>query len=244
MKTGSSVRMGMFDYYRPTNTLECPICRVPLTEWLGGDGPCALLVWQQGIAAPIGQTTEEENKLAPSRREQFRLPPKFWICSYDCEVHCVKAECTAPDGTWAEVRISEASDLKSMLLANAAEEETPSTQPPDPEVIVEEIDHLLMEINSGASFEQYFVWTPVEQISRVVRYLELVGLSEVAELTRAAVQIAFPNGLPGSDEERERQVAQLDEVQTTKLIEFARSFTEHNERITDVLASYAHNTGN
>ena len=54
--------MGMFDYYEPDPALACPVCRAPLAGWQGKDGPCALLVWRQGVASPVDQAVPEESK--------------------------------------------------------------------------------------------------------------------------------------------------------------------------------------
>jgi len=99
-----------------------------------------------------------------------------------------------------------------------------------------------MEVNSGASFEQYFLWTPLEQIAHSVRMLEQAGLAEVAELTREAVRIAFPSGLPASDFDKETQAVRWDENQIKKMHELAKTFTRYNARIEKTVKDYAHKT--
>jgi len=138
--------------------------------------------------------------------------------------------------------ISEVLDLKAALLAGIRDDETVD-ETLDSETIHEDVDLLLMEVNSGASFEQYFLWTSVERISRIVDVLQRVGLPEVATLTDQAVEVGFPDGLPHSDDEKERQVAMFDGDQTSRLVELARQFTVHNAKIESALAALGKDTG-
>ena len=101
-----------------------------------------------------------------------------------------------------------------------------------------EIDHLMMEANSAASFEQYFRWASVEEIGRVVPALRTVGLSDVAELTEKAIHVAFPRGIPSTDEEK-ADLTEWSEAQEERLRELFPAFEEQNGRITNVLAAFA-----
>ncbi|MGE5181378.1 MAG: hypothetical protein ACM31C_04930 [Acidobacteriota bacterium] len=56
-----------------------PVCDVALQSWQGKDGPCELLVWQQGHGAPIDQECDPQWR-APDLGV-FRLPATFWIRS-------------------------------------------------------------------------------------------------------------------------------------------------------------------
>ncbi|MDB5390476.1 MAG: hypothetical protein JWM11_6122 [Planctomycetaceae bacterium] len=96
------MQMSMFDWYRPIGILECPVCHSPLREWQGKDGPCALYIWQQGVAAPVDQACEKECQGSSSLMEASRLPPTFTIYSDDCRRHFVAATCKSVDGTWQE----------------------------------------------------------------------------------------------------------------------------------------------
>ena len=86
--------MGMFDHYEPDPAVVCPYCGTELGDWQGKDGPCLLLVWRQGLAAPLGQAMDEESQLPNSGLQQFRLPVEFWFrfgdakCRF-CPVHVV-----------------------------------------------------------------------------------------------------------------------------------------------------------
>ena len=106
--------------------------------------------------------------------------------------------------------------------------------------LIYEIDQLVMEVNSGASFEQYFRWARLEEIARIVSQLESVGLSEVAQITREAISVAYPDGLPPMPAD-EVSLASWEgsEEQEDQLSELANQFAEHNSVITNKLADYA-----
>jgi hypothetical protein len=95
---------------------------------------------------------------------------------------------------------------------------------------------LSQEVNSGASFEQYFRWASVEEVSRVVDRLESLGLPEVAQLTRTAIDVAFPDGLPDSEEKNDP--TDWTEDQEERLSALADQFAEFNGRIINVLAAF------
>lgn len=106
--------------------------------------------------------------------------------------------------------------------------------------LIYEIDRLLTEVNSGTSFEQYFRWSRLEQIVRIVSQLETVGLTEVAQITREAISVAYPAGLPPIPND-EVSLSNWDgsEDQEDQLSELAGQFTEYNGIITNKLADYA-----
>lgn len=97
--------MSMFDWYRPSGSHDCPVCRVPLRQWQGKDGPCALYVWQQGIAMPIDQACDEECRGSDELMSAARLPDSFTIYSDDCGQHFVAASCRSADGIWTEMQV-------------------------------------------------------------------------------------------------------------------------------------------
>jgi hypothetical protein len=85
--------------------------------------------------------------------------------------------------------------------------------------LVYQVEMLSQEVNSGASFEQYFRWARVTRDSRILQYLKDLGLPEVCEIVERAIKAAFPDGIPEDDddydqcldwgEEQERQLASL-----------------------------------
>jgi hypothetical protein len=98
--------MSMFDCYKPAPELRCPVCQRFLGEWQGKDGPCGLLVWTEGLAAPIGQAVSEDLRLDEADLQRKRLPAEFVIYSYDCPEHYpVEADCQAYDGVWRSTKV-------------------------------------------------------------------------------------------------------------------------------------------
>ena len=102
--------------------------------------------------------------------------------------------------------------------------------------VVWEIEGLSQEVNSGASYEQYFRWRPVSEISTIVARLQKAGLPEVAKLTQRAIEIAFPGGIPKTDEEKDT-LTDWSEAQDSELQQLGDQFTEYNGRIGNVLAA-------
>jgi uncharacterized protein YbaR (Trm112 family) len=92
----------MFDWYQPVPELTCPVCRKPLREWQGTDGPNGLFLWRQGKTAPVEQLIEDaEVKLGSDQIAAIRLPPAFTIYCYDCGCPFpVEALCRVQNGTW------------------------------------------------------------------------------------------------------------------------------------------------
>lgn len=99
--------MGMFDWYRPKGIQRCPRCDVELKHWQSKDGPCGLLVWEQGQLAPVDQAVDEECRLEDDQLFEFRLPEQFEIYSYDCDKHGPAfAKCDCENGMWTKMEIT------------------------------------------------------------------------------------------------------------------------------------------
>ena len=131
--------------------------------------------------------------------------------------------------------------VRSICEAVSAARESEKPIKPDHQLIYD-IDYLLMEANSGASFEQYFRWASVEEIGRVVPGLRRVGLLDVAELTEKAIRVAFPKGIPSTDAEKSG-LTDWSEAQDESLRELFPALEDQNGRITNVLATFASKTG-
>ena len=105
--------MGMFDLYKPDPALGCPACGEPLRKWQGKDGPCSLLVWRQGVAAPVDQAVPEENRGDRSVIESLRLPREFEIYTGCCGGRFFAiALCGAPDGVWSTAVLETAANTR------------------------------------------------------------------------------------------------------------------------------------
>ena len=83
--------MGMFDEYIP-------------------DGPNGLMVWRQGVAAPIDQSIPDEDvRLEPEQLARFRLPEQFTIYTRCCSGRFwVEALCYASGETWSRTELGTA----------------------------------------------------------------------------------------------------------------------------------------
>ena len=102
----------MFDTYKPAQNLKCPVCGSALKEWQSKDGPCALFVWAEGVAGPIGQDADDMN-ISVSERKKRRLPDVFEIYSYDCNCPFpVSAICESKNGVWVSTKVVDLSNAK------------------------------------------------------------------------------------------------------------------------------------
>jgi hypothetical protein len=108
--------------------------------------------------------------------------------------------------------------------------------------IIYDVDYLLTEANSGASFEQYFRWASVDEIGRVKKALLAVDLGDIAQLYEQALQVAFPKGIPSTDAEKS-DLTEWSEEQDQALRELFPALEDQNGRITNVLAAYAKRVG-
>jgi hypothetical protein len=142
-----------------------------------------------------------------------------------------------------EMSTPENEDLVARVYTQALEARSDGRELNPPDTVIYEVEMLSQEVNSGASFEQYFRWASVEEIGRAVGRLEALGLAEVAQLTRTAIDVAFPDGVPASDEEKDDLTAWTED-QEERLSTLADAFEEFNGRIINVLAAfYRKNTG-
>ena len=96
----------MFDFYRPVPELHCPDCATPLKDWQGLEGPCLLLVWQQGQIAPVAHQVVEESRLGREVLATLRLPDEFDIYT-NCD-QCgrwIAARGRCLNGGWSESEV-------------------------------------------------------------------------------------------------------------------------------------------
>lgn len=100
-----------------------------------------------------------------------------------------------------------------------------------------ELEMLSQEVNSGASFGQYFRWAGLDEIARAPARLEELGLAALARLVRQAVAIAFPAGLPASEAEMDELTGWTPE-QEAELALLADEFSESNGLLCNALAAW------
>lgn len=104
--------------------------------------------------------------------------------------------------------------------------------------IIYDVNYLVMETNSGASYEQYFRWATPDEIGRVVNALRAVGLEEVAVLTEEAIGVAFPGGVP-ADPVTKEEATYWSEEQEELLNQLFAQLENCNGQITNALGRYA-----
>lgn len=136
-----------------------------------------------------------------------------------------------------EMSTAENEELVSRVYTQALQDRHGGRQLAAADLMVYHIEMLSQEVNSGASFEQYFRWASVEEISEVVGRLEALALSEVAKIVRRALDVAFPGGVPATDEEKS-ELTEWTEEQQELLATAASEFEQFNGRIIDVLAAF------
>jgi uncharacterized protein DUF4375 len=137
----------------------------------------------------------------------------------------------------AEMSTSENEELVSRVYTQALQDLQDGRKLDTADLMVYHVEMLSQEVNSGASFEQYFRWASVEDISEVVNRLESLGLPEVAGIARRAIAAAFPGELPATGEEKDK-LTEWTEKQEQALSALAEEFEEYNGRITNVLAGF------
>lgn len=137
----------------------------------------------------------------------------------------------------AEMSTSENEDLVSRVYLQAIIDRDDGRELDGAALMVYHIEMLSQEVNSGASFEQYFRWASVAEISEAAGRLESLALADVAHIVRRAIEVAFPNGLPATDEEKS-DLIEWTEKQEEVLSALATEFEEFNGRIINVLAEF------
>ena len=105
-----------------------------------------------------------------------------------------------------------------------------------------DVEHMMQEANSGVSFEQYFRWAAVEELRRIEGHLSDLELVKVLELLRQAMKVAFPRGLPSTEEEKDEATSwQADQAE--RLAALFDALEDENGRVMNVLGEYARRVG-
>ncbi|MDF2447180.1 MAG: hypothetical protein K0S46_2416 [Moraxellaceae bacterium] len=137
----------------------------------------------------------------------------------------------------AEMSTAENEALVSAVYTRALQDRAEGRDLLAPEQLLYEVEMLSQEVNSGASFEQYFRWASLDEIRQAPARLEELGLPAPARITRAAIQTGFPSGLPASEAEMDELTEWIPE-QEARLALLADEFAEHNGAITNALAAW------
>ena len=136
----------------------------------------------------------------------------------------------------SEMSTSENQALVSRIYTQALETRQAGRELAPAELMVYNIEMLSQEVNSGASFEQYFRWASPEEISEAADRLTSLGLCEVARIVRRAIDVAFPGGIPATDDDKNALAEWTDDQ--LELLSAATDFEAFNGRITNVLAAF------
>ena len=143
----------------------------------------------------------------------------------------------------AQMATSENEETVSRVYLQALQDRSDGRDLGPAEEMVYHVEMLSQEVNSGASFEQYFRWASLAEISEAAPRLESLDLPDVAELVRRAIAVAFPDGIPRTDDEKSELVDWTEE-QELLLGELADEFSEWNGAIINVLGElYRASTG-
>lgn len=108
--------------------------------------------------------------------------------------------------------------------------------------LIHDVEHMMQEVNSGASFEQYFRWATLDEIAQIRDHLRTVGLQDVSSLVSQAIGVAFPNGFPSTEEEKS-DATDWTPAQEEALAGLFTRLEEENGRVTNVLGAYAKQSG-
>jgi hypothetical protein len=136
-----------------------------------------------------------------------------------------------------EMATPENEDLISRVYTQALDDRHHGRPLDEADLMVYHVEMLSQEVNSGASFEQYFRWASVQEISEAVPRLESLALPEVAALVRRAIAVAFPDGVP-QDDDAKSDLTDWTGEQEERLGALAGEFEEFNGRILNVLAAW------
>jgi exopolysaccharide biosynthesis predicted pyruvyltransferase EpsI len=107
----------------------------------------------------------------------------------------------------------------------------------DVENLVFQVELLSQEVNSGASFEQYFRWVGKTEVDQILELLNQLELSEVSGIVEKAIKIAFPDGVPDTEDEYDN-CTEWSESQEEKLESLFEEFEQYNGVITNRLGAY------
>ena len=143
-----------------------------------------------------------------------------------------------------EIATEENEKIVSKLYEGIIGEIGKPGRPPETEELafLYEVEHFQQEIGSGASFEQYFRWANKAEIDGIVEKLEHLGLTQLANTTKEAISVAFPNGVP-EDLEQFDNLTNWTEAQEERLSSLYSEISFLHGVITNRLGEYAKENG-
>jgi len=107
-----------------------------------------------------------------------------------------------------------------------------------PEQVIVCVYELEREVNNGG-FDQFFRNSPGQYVLETVQALEAIGAPSMAEITRNAVALAFPDGnIPADQDERSDILDAAGETLGEQLSKLDDRFYEYPDDLTELLFSY------
>ena len=141
-----------------------------------------------------------------------------------------------------EIATEENSELVSRVYTRVMEAVHAEKSITDNENFVFQIELLSQEVNSGASFEQYFRWVGKAEVDQILGHVQVLNLPPVYEIVKEAIAIAFPDGVPDDEEEYE-ECTDWSEEQEERLDELFQKFEVYNGVLINLLATFIRNNG-
>ena len=136
-----------------------------------------------------------------------------------------------------ELATEETCNLVSKVYTRVMEDIHAKKRITDHENFVFQIELLSQEVNSGASFEQYFRWVGKPELEQILGHVQSLDLPPVYEIVKDALEIAFPNGVPDDDDEYE-ECTDWSEIQEERLSELFEKFEGYNGVISNKLGRF------
>lgn len=135
-----------------------------------------------------------------------------------------------------EIGTEENQNLVSQVYEKAMDAVHANQAISDETNFVYQIEQLSQEVNSGASFEQYFRWAH-DDVRNILRHVGNLEIPEIYSIVQEAISIAFPNGIPNDPDEYE-ECTEWSEEQEEKLAKLFEKFENYNGIITNTLGAY------
>ena len=102
---------------------------------------------------------------------------------------------------------------------------------------VYQIETLSQEVNSGASFEQYFRWVTKHEVDHILIHLKQLNIPQVYSIVQEAINVAFPDGIP-EDEDEYNKCTDWSESQERQLHDLFKQFENYNGAILNRLGKF------
>ncbi len=106
-----------------------------------------------------------------------------------------------------------------------------------PQKVFSSIWAIESEVNNGG-FSQYFLNSSAETAGFVVEALEMVGATNMADISRRAVAVAFPTGLPSLVEAIRSAASEFSDKTEEKLNALDLKFFHYPDNLTKFLYAY------